>query len=438
MGTYEYWNTVASMASNALDYVVDKRKSSQTYMTNMFIRLQKMFQYKGLPDSIPREVLEDYLMRGGSCFITKVKGDLYAFQGTFGGEPDPYYRPTLYIIANPALKFNKTLDLWEDGVLMRNNSLWQSITPLVSRYAAMLAENLLTIRVADIMLRVTALITAPNDSSKIAGDEYLRKLEKGQLGVIAENRFLDGIKMQSPPSNNGSYLTQFIELQQYLKASFYHEIGLDANYNMKREAIGDSESALNRDSLLPLCEDMLRCRQEDMAKVNSMYDTNISVDFDSAWYQNVIENELELIALRNESVSRLTSNSGGASSANDGQTDADVSEQDKGNSANNGAGSADSNRGDESQSDGSDSSSVRASGRSAATDDSSTPSDVSGDGEGPQSDVRDEGGNEEVDAEQSESTVVINLNVNQVQGGDLDVADDGRNGGRGESGDKDS
>ena len=433
MSGYEYWNNVVSMSANALDYVVDKRKSSQTYMTNMFVRLQKMFQYKGLPDTIPREMLEDYLLRGGSCYITKVKGDLYAFQGTFGGEPDPYYRPTLYIIANPALKFNKTLDLWEDGVLMRNNSLWQSIVPLVSRYAALMAENILTIRVADIMLRVTALITAPNDSTKIAGEEYLRKLEKGQLGVIAENRFLDGIKMQSPPSNNGSYLTQFIELQQYLKASFYHEIGLDANYNMKREAIGDSESALNRDSLLPLCEDMLRCRQEDVDKVNSLYGTDITVDFDSAWYQNVIENELQL-----QAVSRLTSKNGGGDSGAEGRDTSNISGQEEGSISDNGAGAPDTDRGNGFESDGANSVSVRAGGRSSQSEYSSAQDDVSDNRDGVESDVRVENGNEEVDAGQSESEVVVNVTITNIQGGESDASDNGGDGEERESGDKDS
>ena len=432
MSGYEYWNNVVSMSANALDYVVDKRKSSQTYMTNMFVRLQKMFQYNGLPDTIPREMLEDYLLRGGSCYITKVKGKLYAFQGTFGGEPDPYYRPTLYIIANPALKFNKTLDLWEDGVLMRNNSLWQSIVPLVSRYAALMAENILTMRVADIMLRVTALITAPNDSTKIAGEEYLRKLEKGQLGVIAENRFLDGIKMQSPPSNNGSYLTQFIELQQYLKASFYHEIGLDANYNMKREAIGDSESALNRDSLLPLCEDMLRCRQEDVDKVNQKYGIDITVDFDSAWYQNVIENELQL-----QAVSRLTSDNGGDSGA-EGRDTSNISGQEEGSISDNGAGASDTDRGNGSESDGANSVSVRAGGRSSQSEHSSAQDDVSDNRDGVESDVRVENGDEEVDAGQSESEVVVNVNITNIQGGESDASDNGGDGEERESGDKDS
>lgn len=73
--------------------------------------------------------------------------------------------------------------------------------------------------------------------------------------------------MQSPPSNNGSYLTQFIELHQYLTGTFYNEVGLNANFNMKREAIGDGESSLNEDSLLPLCELMLETRKRTLKKL---------------------------------------------------------------------------------------------------------------------------------------------------------------------------
>ena len=222
--SYQYWNS-RLVHGKILEYVSDKRLSAQAYINYMIIRLQKMFKYDGLPKTIPREMLECFLLQSGSCFITKVDDKLYAFQGTMGGEPDPYYRPTLYIVANPALKFNKSLKLWEDGVLMRNDSLWLGLFPLMARYASMCAENLVTIRSADVLLRVVSMLTAPDDASRLAAEVYLRKLEKGEFGVIGENPFFDGIKLQSPPSNNGSYLTQFIELQQYLKASFYNEIG---------------------------------------------------------------------------------------------------------------------------------------------------------------------------------------------------------------------
>lgn len=302
------------------EYVTDKRLSAKSYMRYMLLRLMKMFKYENLPDSIPHEMLEYYLLMNGSCFITKVDSQLYAFVGGQGGEPDVYYRPTRYTVANPALDYTAfakingdaegnsdslQFTVGHEGVLVRNDHIWLGMAPLMSRYAAMLSENLLTIRTADIMLRVTAMISAPDDKTRIAGEMYIKKLEKGELSVIGESPVFDGIKLQSPPSNNGSYLTQFIELQQYLKGSFYNEIGLNANFNMKREAIGEGESSLNEDSLLPLCDDMLQCRKEDMEKVSELFELNppITVDFDSAWEKNVKQMDAELEKLENEASS---------------------------------------------------------------------------------------------------------------------------------------
>ena len=297
-GSYFFDSQLAK--KNPMDYVKDKKLSANAYINYMAIRLQKMFKYTNLPETIPREMLEYYLMINGTCFISEYDGNLYAFTGSFGGEPDAYYRPTRYVVANPALKMSKDFDIKSDGVLIRNDSIWQGLYPLMARYASLMAENILTLRSADVMLRVIAMLTAPDDKTRVAAEAYLKKLEDGEFGVIAENRFFEGIKMQSPPSNNGSYLTQFIELHQYLKGSFYNEIGLNANFNMKREALGDGESSLNEDSLLPLCDEMLRCRQEDIKKVNEMFGTDITVEFDSSWAQNVIEKELTLDKMRAE------------------------------------------------------------------------------------------------------------------------------------------
>lgn len=305
-GSYFFDSRLAK--TEPTSYVLDKDRSIKTYMNYMNIRLQKMFHYEGLPETIPREMLEYYLLNNGTCYVAEVEGKLYALLGSFGGEPDAYYRPTSYIVANPGLKLSKSYDLENDGVLVRNDTLWFGLYPLMSRYASLMAENMLTLRTADIVLRVMAMLTAPDDKTKIAAEEYLKNLENGKLGVIGENRFFDeGVKMQTPPSNNGSYLTQFIELHQYLTGTFYNEIGLNANFNMKRESIGEGESSLNEDSLLPLGEEMLRCRKEDMDKINAKFGTNISVEFDSAWANNQIEVKLELEKLANEA-SQLAEN----------------------------------------------------------------------------------------------------------------------------------
>ena len=294
-------------------YVKDKKQSANAYYRYFLARLSRMFEYKGLPDTIPHEILDRYLMNNGIACITEVEGKLYCFYGNMGGPQDVYYRPTEFIISNPHVKsdgqlFTANIPIFDHyqpteevpgaelgqpkGCLIRNDSEWIGLAPMLSRYSYLMAENILTLRTADVMLRIVAMITAPSDKERASALEYLKTMENGNLSVIGESSFHDGVKLQSPPSNNGSYLTQFIEYQQYLKGSLYNEIGLSANYNMKREAIGKGESTLDEDALLPLADNMLLTRKQDLALVNEMYGTEIEVSFSSAW----LENELEALS----------------------------------------------------------------------------------------------------------------------------------------------
>lgn len=291
---------------NLVDYVKKKTTSSKSYFRYLLARTIKMFSYTNLPDTIQADILERYLQINGAAAITEANGQLFVFNGSAGGCQDVYYRPTKFVIANPHVsqltpqEFTKDCTIFgdceHDAVLLRNDTEWYGLTPLIARYAVLLAENTLTIRTADILLRIVALLSAGTDKAKQSAEIYLSKLDSGELAVIMDPKFQESIKMQSPPSNNGSYLTQFIELQQYLKGSFFNELGLRANYNMKREAIGTGESTLDTDAILPLCDNMLQCRKEDIRKVNDLFNTNISVEFSSAWSDAYISRAITLIS----------------------------------------------------------------------------------------------------------------------------------------------
>ena len=332
------------MSKFDLDYVLKKPKSAKAYFTYLLTRCIRMFEYKNLPDTIPADIFDRWLMTNGVVCIGKdMNDDLRVFFGNWGGEYDVYYRPSLFIVSNPHIS-NDSQSGWyhqyvvfptsqstkQDGVLMRNDTGWYGLAPMLSRYAALMAENILTIRTADVMLRIIALLSAPSDQEFKSAMEYIKALENGELKVVGDNPFFDGIKLQSPPSNNGSYLTQFIELHQYLKGSFYNEIGLSANYNMKREAIGKGESTLDNDSLLPLCENMLMCRREDFAKVNELFNTNIEVDFSSAWKENQVQRNIQLLSQLEQS-SSMGAGFGGAMLGNVGSTEDNIDDTDDSN-----------------------------------------------------------------------------------------------------------
>ena len=93
-------------------------------------------------------------------------------------------------------------------------------------------------------------------------------------------------------NTNANQLTNLIEYHQYLKAGWYNDLGLNSNWNCKRESINSNEAQLNDDMLLPLIDDILKCRKEAVEKINSMFGTEITVEFNSAWEDNQIELEM--------------------------------------------------------------------------------------------------------------------------------------------------
>ena len=273
-------------------YCTDKAKVFDNYCKYTFTRTQSMFTYEGLPDTIPVERLESYLQRNGSCCIAEHEGKLYALIGNAGGELDEYYQPTLYTVANPALNLSKTFKIGEDCVYCRNDFDAVGLVPLVSRYCGLMTENLLTVRISDINMRMMNLLSAPDDNTLQSTKQYLNDLEEGKLGVVGETPFFDGLKLQSKGVGNGDYMIQFIELQQYLKGSMYNELGINANFNMKREALSGSEVALNDDALMPLIDDMLKHRRAMCDELNEMFGLDVSVDYGSTWHSNVVEKQL--------------------------------------------------------------------------------------------------------------------------------------------------
>ena len=288
------------------DKPLDKGYLYDSYIFYYLARLQSMFKYDGLPDTIPAKWLEHYLLVNGQCVFIKDGEDLIVTTGGMGGLPDRYYIPTQYIVSNPYVKqeTRKTYTIGEDCILARNDTYSQGLIPLLSRYVSQLVENEVTFNVADIMARAMLTITATDNQSKESIELWLKRLRKGDIGAIGELPSMVGNQDRSinitPFQSVASTLTDLIEYHQYLKAGLFNELGLNGNYNMKREAINSNESQLNDDMLHPLIDDMLKMRKEFCDQVNEMFGTNISVEFDSAWEDNELENEAALEAVEAE------------------------------------------------------------------------------------------------------------------------------------------
>lgn len=265
-------------------YVKNKDTAVMAFIENTLSKTQAMFVYEGLPDTVPAEELERLLQTEGNAFFAEVNGDLYALQGAAGGEPDPYNRPTIYTVANPALKLNKSYKIGVDGVFIKNDTNGNSLLPIIGKFAVLYTDGIISLNTASILTRITMLISASDDKTKQSADEFLKKILDGDFSIIGENAFFKGVNMQTAATSNTQYITQLVELVQYYKANMLNELGLNANYNMKRERLNTGEVAMNVDVLLPYVDNMLHERQKALKQVNEMFGTEINVRLGSSWY----------------------------------------------------------------------------------------------------------------------------------------------------------
>lgn len=261
----------------------DKATNVNNYVKYMLNRSLAMFKYHNLPDTIPQEELEKMLQCAGGCVWYKHENDLYVFNATLGGEGDVYNRPTKAVISNPALKLTTECIIDEDCVFMQNDSMCMGLVPMYQKYCTILNETDITMILATINKRVQILLSANDDNTVASAKKFIENIENGKLGVIAESKLFDSLKTSTVATSNTNSLQDIYQLQQYVKASMYNEIGLGANWNSKKERLAVAEVETNSDNLYPLVDDMLNNRRKALEKINEMFGTDIQVEFNSSW-----------------------------------------------------------------------------------------------------------------------------------------------------------
>lgn len=263
--------------------VKNKDSALNTFMQRVLCMTSKMFEYTGTPETMPPVELEKILQTSGNVGIAKVNGDLYALQGSRGGECDAYYRGKDFVVANPWLKLDKTFKIGDDIVVINNTPFADSILPIIGKYGVLYTDAVITLNMTSILTRITMLISASDDKTKQSAESFLQKILDGEFSVVGENAFFKGVNMQTPPTQSNQQITQMIELLQYYKASMFNDLGLNANYNMKRERLNTQEVSMNIDALMPFVDSMLTERVEGVKRVNEMFGTDISVTLGSSW-----------------------------------------------------------------------------------------------------------------------------------------------------------
>lgn len=266
----------------------------QDYLRMLFNRTLTMFEYEGLPETIPKN---DYLtIKQTYGYVTIAKdnnGVLYALYSGLGGRQNEYYHPTQSIVANPYLNLTKTYDIDVDCVVIKNDMFYTGLMPYNQKYAELLTECDLSIRKCLMNVRVDNVLTSSDTTTDASIKEFFKNVENGKFAHITTKQFMDDTLLQIHQiASQNNPLKDLIEMKNYLDASWWMDFGLNANANMKRETLTDAELGADDKTMIPFIKMMLDCEKEGWEKVNKMFGLNVKVRLSDVWmrmFKDVID-----------------------------------------------------------------------------------------------------------------------------------------------------
>ena len=245
------------------------------WKNHLLERVQRIFVWSGLPETLPQKEIEMPLFLRGFVGICDYKSEMSAFNGTMHGVTKYIDEKTDFNAFCPIDTFTKKID--RDLIVIDNTSLRNPLLPLIHHYAILLGHADVTLADALINVRDSGGVPiATTEKQKKSIEEYQTKVYKGQYGVVTDIGNM-GLQFVGGSRGTGQTLKEIYEVREKLIKSFYQALGIRGAFEKNNNAV-DSEVTSDSALLQINIHDMLECRKIGAEKVNNLFGTNWSVE----------------------------------------------------------------------------------------------------------------------------------------------------------------
>lgn len=281
------------------------KKTAKLWREFLYSRIMNIFEYENVPEEIDLQSLKLFLFFRGKIVFYKI-GDEYLIQPfDYTDKLNKYYIPTNGRVVNPWLPIghqNWEFSVEDEAIIynstpdVRKFALHSIVSDLIWKTANQLAENDISYYCIQRNHRLVAIFTAESDKQKAECNRVLDRLYEGYPDITMEEDLVSHIKVNPITMNSTrSSITELIEFQQYVLANFYHSFGINSNYNLKREQLNSNEIDVNKEVLRLNIDDMLKCREEGVSKINAKYGLDIRVHLNEEVYKALLQEEFGLV-----------------------------------------------------------------------------------------------------------------------------------------------
>lgn len=276
--------------------VCDFKAAYDFYFKWLLSKTCACFYIKNLPATLDEYYIKSTLLCDGDIAITDIDGKLYAVNGAPGGQPDEYYKPTIYTVANPVLG-SKQIHIGQDGVVIyctpADAYVPGGLFGLIAQTATLLADNIISINCCQINSRVTAMVVADSEAQAVGAEITLKRLYAGKPFQVLRSDLIDKLNISPIASSNVSQnLTELIELHNYIIANYFQSIGVRSNNLRKKSHVLQDEIDVQNDYLQLSVTEIMSSWQAGFDKVNALYGTDITVELNPVLLDSIIDDDI--------------------------------------------------------------------------------------------------------------------------------------------------
>lgn len=274
-------------------YKVSSVEQGYFYWINKLLDISMdLFEYTGLPETLPHEEIELRLLKFGYCGILKhpTEGIIACNSSLF--DYDIYGRYNRVNFYNPYKNFNASgfypgnKKIGEECIVIYNNSVEKYLNQPVQgtdvffqcicRYARMLADIESTTNNEIILTRQPFMPVAGNQQTKDSVLAVFRALKKGEIEIPIDNDFLKDLKTLKNQEVSSGHITELIDARKSLIKQFLSEIGVYSTDD-KMERLIVSEVEQENKNVKIFLYSMLKSRQIGIYNFNKFFGLDAKV-----------------------------------------------------------------------------------------------------------------------------------------------------------------
>ena len=250
-----------------------------------------IFDYEGLPDSLPKREIESNLLLTGHDVVFEYKGDLITCNTCLYGI-DLYFNPTSATFANPSIKEYIKLDIGRNCDIIYNSSLKDNVLYIYSdgsmlsfirRYSRLLADVESTLDIHMINSRLTSYPVASTDNIMQNIKQFFKKVRAGKTAIITDDAIIQQFRsVDINRANIHDGINDWLVARDKILEMFFRDIGVKF-YNPKKAQVSEDELQVNNQMLIISLDDMLQERKAGIDRINKMFGTNITVDISESF-----------------------------------------------------------------------------------------------------------------------------------------------------------